>query len=87
MTHEEIVTSIKWILNKEIDGLKIKYFPETELTDAELIINDNINIQFCKDGNFWLGLFDGESFTDFGHTHERYVLVDFVKGILEKVKV
>lgn len=87
MTNQEKADSIIWILNREIEGLKIEYFPATESTDAELIVNKNINIQFCKDGFYWMGLFDGESFTGFGYTYQRYDLVDFVKGILEKVNV
>lgn len=87
MTNKQIAFSLTSILNKEIGGLIFEYSPEDEMTDAELNVNDFINIQFCQDGSFWLGVWNEEdqSLTDIGVTFQRYDVVDFVKGLLVKV--
>lgn len=86
MTNKQIAFSLTSILNKEIGGLIFEYSPEEDLTDAELNINGDINIQFCQDGSFLFGVWNKEdqSLTHIVKTYQRYDLVDFVKGFLVK---
>ncbi len=82
MTNIQKASSLTEILNKEIDGLQIEYVGEEEMTDAELNINENINIQFGADDCFYVNTWDGEELTYVGKTFQRYEVVDYVKKLI-----